>query len=62
MLASSEESYQKLTASANPGDIDRWTRAAANAQANRDEDVYSMDYFGLNLGKGTFLAKGTSRC
>lgn len=52
LLASSEESYHKLTASADPNDIVRWKRDAADAQARRDEDVHAMDYFGLTLGKG----------
>jgi hypothetical protein len=52
LFNASEESYVKLTMGARKSDIERWTREASQAQADRDKDIHAMDYFAIKLGKG----------
>lgn len=56
LLESASDAFTKLTKSADPSDVQKWTTGAADAQARRHEDVKAMDYFALKVNQGKFLS------
>lgn len=53
LLKGSKESYEKLTESASPADLQAWQEGELTAQRNRGENVKSMDYYALKCIRGT---------
>ena len=47
LLKGTKESYEKLTESASPTDLQTWQEGELTAQRNRGENVQSMDYYAL---------------
>ena len=52
LLTGSEESYNKLTESAAPADLQAWREGELTAQQNRATNVKSMDYYALKCKRG----------
>ena len=47
LLKGSEESYNKLTESVAPADLQAWQEGELTAQQNQATNVKSMDYYAL---------------
>ena len=67
LLKGSEESYNKLTESAAPEDLQAWQEGELKAQQNQENNVKSMDYYALKCKRGrvviySFLVPRISIC
>jgi hypothetical protein len=55
LLNGSEESYNKLTESAAPADLQAWREGELTVQQNQATNMKSMDYYALKCQHGRML-------
>jgi hypothetical protein len=55
LLSMAEESYNKLTESVLPADLQAWGEGKMTAQQNWATNVKSMDYYALKCKQGSIM-------
>ena len=54
-LAEAEVALQSIESTSQPNLVKEWKTHEEDAQANRDQDVSSMDIYDLKVSKGRYL-------
>ena len=54
-LAKAEVALQSIESTSQPNLVKEWKTDEEDAQANRDQDVSSMDVYDLKVSKGRYI-------
>ena len=54
-LAKAEVALQSIELTSQPNPVKEWKTDEEDAQANRDQDVSSMDIYNLKVSKGRYI-------